>query len=77
MRIFVKMKSIELFLAFGLATTVGFTSIETVNASGANLDSDRTDRSTVLIAQGAEGGEGGSGGAELSPGEQANADFQE
>ena len=72
------MKSIELFLALGLAT-IGITSIE-VDASGSDLDSDRVDTHTVLIAQdaeGAEGGEGGEGGEELSPGEQANADFQD
>ena len=66
----INMKSKELFLALSLVTTTGLTSIETVKASGFDLDSDRTD-THILIA------EGGEGGAELSSGEQANADFQD
>ena len=62
------MKSIKLFLALGLATTVGLSGIAIVNADESKVIN------TFLIA---EGGEGGEGEAELSPGEQANEDFQD
>ena len=69
------MKSIELFLAVGLAVGVTLTGSEIVssNESEANLESGAIES---IVAQGGEGGEGG-GSAELSPGEQANADFQD
>ena len=67
-----KLKSVELFLALGLATTVGVSSMSYINAE--EVESPVTPQ---LLAQDAEGGEGGEGGAELSPGEQANADFQD
>ncbi len=62
------MKSIKLFLALGLATTVGLSGIAIVNAD------ESKEVNPFLIA---EGGEGGEGEAELSPGEQANEDFQD
>ena len=65
-----KLKSVELFLALGLATTIGVSSLSSVDAEEVESPA------TPLLAQ-AEGGEGGEGGAELSPGEQANADFQD
>lgn len=77
MRIYINMRAIELFLALSLATTAGIASIENVNADGTDLDSDRTDPSTFLIARDAEGGEGGEDGADPSPGEQANEDFKD
>ncbi len=62
------MKSIKLFLALGLATTVGLSGTAIVNAD------ESKEVNTFLIA---EGGEGGEGEAKLSPGEQANEDFQD
>ena len=65
------MKSIELFLALGLATAVG-TSATTVNAaehSSAIIEVESAEALTIA--------EGGESAAELSPGEQANADFQD
>jgi phosphohistidine phosphatase SixA len=65
------MKSVELFLALGLVTTISLSG-NTVDAGehpSAIAKSD--DANTSIVAQGGEGGEG------LSPGEQANADFQD
>ncbi|MGV2831131.1 histidine phosphatase family protein [Myxosarcina sp. GI1(2024)] len=67
-----KLKSLELFLALGLATTIGVASNPMVNAE--EIIQEPT-ASTHIIAQ--EGGEGAEGSEELSPGEQANADFQD
>ena len=61
-------KSIELFFALGVATTVSFLGSLTVNAE---IENSITPANFALLAQGGEGGEAG----ELSPGEQANADF--
>ncbi|MEL6438402.1 MAG: histidine phosphatase family protein [Cyanobacteria bacterium J06621_8] len=63
------MKSIELFLTLGLSTTLSMSGAVMVNANE-NLEA----IAEVKIAQ---GGEGGEGGEELSPGEQANADFED
>ncbi|MEM8831910.1 MAG: histidine phosphatase family protein [Cyanobacteria bacterium P01_G01_bin.19] len=68
-----KLKSVELFLALGLATTVGVSALSSVDAG----ELEEVRGTPQLIAQGGEGGEGGEGGGELSPGEQANADFQD
>jgi phosphohistidine phosphatase SixA len=68
------MKSLALFLAVGLTTTVGLSGTVTVNAGEQEVTL-LSDANTSLIAQGGE--EGGEGGAELSPGEQANADFED
>lgn len=65
------MKSVELFLALGLATTVSFSGAVMVDA---NQSPTNVEVKENLIAQ---GGEGGEGQAELSPGEQANAEFQD
>ncbi|MEY2833230.1 MAG: hypothetical protein RLZZ574_2489 [Cyanobacteriota bacterium] len=65
------MKSIEIFLALGLISTIGLSG-NTVDAgeySSAIAEKDRAN--TSIMAQGGEGDE------ELSPGEQANADFQD
>ena len=73
-----KSKSLELLVAIGLATTIGGTSLETVNAS--EIKSSPNDLLTpqnYLTAQGSEGGEGGEGGNNYTPGEQANADFKD
>ncbi|MEM7591189.1 MAG: histidine phosphatase family protein [Cyanobacteria bacterium P01_A01_bin.83] len=70
------MKSIELFITLGLAATVGVSST-VIAETNEQLTVDPQGSSTLLVAQGGEGGEGGEGGAELSPGEQANADFQD
>ena len=85
------MKSVELFLALGLATAIGVTSTVSVNANDYEVSSDEpVDANSYLLAEGGEGSEGGEGGedaaghesheggeggATLSPGEQANADF--
>ena len=66
-----KLKSVKLFLALGLATTVGVCSMSYINAEEKEIESPDTSQ---LLAQDAEGGEGST---ELSPGEQANADFQD
>jgi hypothetical protein len=65
-----KLKSVELFLALGLATAIGVSNHLVVNA-------EETDEPTITTHLIAQGGEGGEGGAELSPGEQANADLQD
>lgn len=62
-----KLKSIELFLAMGLATIISIGSNSSVNA--AEIDEFPTHAS--LLAQGSEEA------SELSPGEQANADFED
>ena len=62
------MKSIKLFLALGVATTFGLSGTAIVNAD------ESKEVSTFLMA---EGGEGGEGEAEVSPGEQANENFQD
>lgn len=69
------MKSVELFLTLGLATAFGLSGSVMVDANeyGSAIESTTTVDS-VLVAQ---GGEGGEGGESLSPGEQANADFQD
>jgi phosphohistidine phosphatase SixA len=64
-----KLKSVELFLALSLVATIGVSNTAVTNAEPVGR------AATQLLAQ--EGGEGGEGGAELSPGEQANADFQD
>ena len=68
------MKSVELFLAFGLAAGISLSGSEIAlgNQSEASLKAEATD--SFVIAQ---GGEGGEGDVELTPGEQANADFQD
>jgi broad specificity phosphatase PhoE len=68
-----KHKSVELFLALGLVTTIGISNNTIVNAE----EIEPLTPQVHLLAQDSEGGEGGEGGAELSPGEQANADFQD
>jgi phosphohistidine phosphatase SixA len=68
------MKSLALFLAIGLTTTISLSDTVTVNA-GEDKITPLSDADTSLITQGGE--EGGEGGTELSPGEQANADFQD
>lgn len=72
-----QLKSVELFLALSVATTISVASITTINAE----EITESPATTQLLAQesegGEEGGEGGEGGTELSPGEQANADFQD
>jgi phosphohistidine phosphatase SixA len=67
-----QLKSVELFLALGLATTIGVSSNLLVNAE--EITELSTTPTQILVQ---EGGEGGEGGGELSPGEQANADFQD
>lgn len=67
-----KLKSVELFLALGVATTIGVSSTSLINAEEITESP-----AAIQLAQDAEGGEGGEGGGELSPGEQANADFQD
>ncbi|NEP03333.1 MAG: histidine phosphatase family protein [Symploca sp. SIO2E9] len=62
-----KLKSVELFLALGLATTIGVSSNPQVNAE----EIDELPIHTHLLAQ------DGEGSIELSPGEQANANFQD
>lgn len=65
------MKSVNLFLAFGLATSIGLSS-NAVDAEDFGFENTEIDiANTLIIAQ------GGEGAAELSPGEQANADFQD
>ncbi|MFM2311904.1 MAG: hypothetical protein RLZZ04_1180 [Cyanobacteriota bacterium] len=72
------MKSIELFLALGLVTTIGLSG-NTVEAGESPSAIAQLGQSpitenqinTTTIAQGGEGDE------ELSPGEQANADFED
>jgi hypothetical protein len=66
-------KSVELFLALGLVTAIGVSSNTIVHAE----EIEPLAPQMHLLAQDSEGGEGGEGGAELSPGEQANADFQD
>lgn len=61
------MKSIALFLILGIATTSG------VNAIAEGIS--EIPEPGVLFAEGAEAG--AEAGGELSPGEQANADFQD
>jgi broad specificity phosphatase PhoE len=67
-----QLKSIELFLALGLTTTISVSSASLINAEEVK----EVPVTNQLLVQ-AEGGEGGEGGEELSPGEQANADFQD
>ena len=62
-----KRKSVELFLTLGLATTISVFSNSIVNAE----EIEELPVTTHFLAQ------GGEGGAELSPGEQANANFQD
>ncbi|MEY4517958.1 MAG: hypothetical protein RLZZ499_557 [Cyanobacteriota bacterium] len=72
------MKSVELFVALGLATAVSLTgnTVDAVDAGEYSLSIAERDRAnTSIMAQGGE--EGGEGETELSPGEQANADFQD
>ncbi len=61
------MKSLALFLAIGLTTTLGLSDTVTVNANEYEVTSLKT-ANTSLVAQ---------GGEELTPGEQANADFED
>ena len=68
-----KLKSVELFVALGLATTIGVSNVSIINAE----EISEIPATPQLLAQDTEGGEGGEGGGELSPGEQANADFQD
>lgn len=56
MRRHIDMKSRELFLALSLAATTGMKSRETVNASGFNLDSDRTDTIAYVVKPDGNGG---------------------
>jgi phosphohistidine phosphatase SixA len=63
-----KLKSVELFLALGVATSVGVSAMPELNAKDLTV----LPATAELLAQ-----EGGEGGAELSPGEQANEDFQD
>ena len=60
-----KLKSVALFLALGLATTIGLSNVSLINAEEIELPV-----TPQLLAQDAEDGE-------LSPGEQANADFED
>ena len=72
------MKSVELFVALGLATAVSLTgnTVDAVDAGEYSLAiAERDHTNTSIMAQGGE--EGGEGETELSPGEQANADFQD
>jgi broad specificity phosphatase PhoE len=66
-----KLKSVELFLTLGLVTAIGVSIDSLVNAEAI----EELPQHTQLLAQGGEGGEGEA--VELSPGEQANADFQD
>ena len=70
------MKSVELFVSVGLASAVSLSAVGIVNASKYRLVNEEISEevSTVLIAEGEEDGEDAT---ELSPGEQANADFQD
>jgi broad specificity phosphatase PhoE len=69
-----KVKSIELFLALSLVSSVSVSNTTMVNAEELN----QFQGHSYVLAQGGEGGEGGEGESiELSPGEQANADFQD
>ena len=68
-----KLKSVELFLALGVAATIGISGTSLTNAE----EITELPATAQLLAQDAEGGEGGEGGTELSPGERANADFQD
>jgi phosphohistidine phosphatase SixA len=68
-------KSLELLLALGLTTTMSVTSLNSVNAKETvktNIQ-ELTTSNTHIFAQAADGGEGD----EMSPGEQANADFKD
>jgi len=69
------MKSIQLFLTLSISSTIGLAGNAIVNANAheTNVLKVTRNESTLL----AEGGEGGEGGTELTPGEQANADFQD
>jgi len=74
-----KLKSVELFLSLSMATAISLSGNVTVNAgemTNASINEPTTAK-TYFLAQEAEGGEGGEGSEELSPGEQANADFQD
>ena len=71
------MKSVELFLALGVAAGITIAGSEIVNSNEYNVNLESEAIESIIIADGHEGGEGGEGGAELSPGEQANADFQD
>lgn len=62
-----KLKSIELFLAMGLATIISVGSNSIINAA----EIDKLPADTSLLAQGNEEA------SELSSGEQANADFED
>ena len=62
-----KLKSIELFLAMGLATIISIGSNSIINAE----EIDRFPTDSSLLAQYS------SESNELSPGEQANADFED
>lgn len=62
-----QLKSVELFLALSLVGTVGISSHSLVNAG----EIEQLPTHNHLLAQ------GGEGGAEMSPGEQANEDFQD
>ncbi|NEO32739.1 MAG: histidine phosphatase family protein [Symploca sp. SIO3C6] len=62
-----ELKSVELFLALGLVTFIGVSSNPQVNAEEIN----ELPVHTHLLSQ------DGEGGIELSPGEQANANFQD
>lgn len=86
-----KLKSVELFLALSVATTIGVSITPMINAE----EIKSSPATTQLLAQATEGGEaveggeggeaveaveggeGGEGGTQMSPGEQANADFQD
>jgi broad specificity phosphatase PhoE len=66
------MKSLALFLAIGLTTVISLSDIVTVNANEYEVTVTPLNApNTSLMAQGGEGGE------EMTPGEQANADFQD
>lgn len=73
------MKSVKLFVAIGCASAVGLSTIGILNAGEPESIAEPTfESNNVNVPMIAEGGEGGEGAAiELTPGEQANADFQD
>ena len=83
------MKSVELFLAFTLTTGITLSGSQIAHGNGFETDLQTEEIDTLIIGEGheggeggeghegGEGGEGGEGAAELTPGEQANADFQD
>ena len=72
------MKSIQLFLTLSISSTIALTGNAIVNANSYETNPlEAHSNQSTLLAEGGEGGEGGEGSSELSPGEQANADFQD